>query len=767
MKNSTGIIVCIVFFLCSVLGGNEPDRGIICGIVYDAITGNPIENANITIKGSNRGTISGDNGKFAIRNLPTGQYTVEIRVMGFKPFVVNSADVSHDIPILLKCPLEQKIIRLPGVEVVAEKEIGSATTGKFDVAKKVVDKSRLQLTAGAMNDVGRAMLKYPAVTQRTDANAFLQVRGGSPDQNLVLLNGAKVINPYALRLSMGGGTSIFPADIVESGELLAGGFGAKYGNRLSAVFNVSYRDGNREGVRLRSEANLMSARFCLEGPLLSKKGSWIVSMGRTYFEYISDLLGWQGFILPTVSNVHARAVYDLSPNNKLAVNFFWNDEHTDLKRYDKEHIDLFNKTKSGLASVNHKLILSKRLALETTLSRYADSNVLRFFDAGNVFFGGSLDLSIDHSQITEEVNFSPTDWYFVSCGAEVEEQRINLLWNIKWRSLVDCPDGISFGSNTGYGAVFFENTVRPISSIKATLGLRHNYYVNPYSEPTWSPRFQLQIAPASNLALKLACGIFHQYPDIFSTILRGGPVDFSKAADTLQAERSDHIMAGTELRLTKTLSLNLEGYYKQFCNLLINNNLTMLQTRSSGYGFAEGVEIGINHRMGVKNRWGYYIGYGYCKAMYRISDGQPWRFFDHDRRHNLSFQCQLKLHRHFRIDLSWRYGTGFPYTPILGAIYNPLSTRANEQGWGFQYGERNSCRYPDYHRLDLRFTYQKRLAIGRMRMYLDIANVYNRRNVFIYDWDINSPDAIGVPTVQKTPIYMLPFLPSLGIALEM
>ena len=767
MRNLLIVFIIIAFTICGIGWGKETNRGAICGFVYDQSNGAPIENANVIVRGTNTGTISDVKGRFSLRNLPKGKFTIEVRVMGFRPFVVPEVEVSTTVPVLLQCPLEQSIIDMPAVEVVAEKEVGSTASGKFDVGKKVVDVNTLNLTAGAMEDVGRAMLKYPSVSQRTDANAFLQVRGSSPDQNLVLLNGAKIINPYAMRLSMGGGTSIFPADIIEAGELLAGGFGSKYGNRLAAVLNVRYRDGSREGMRFRSEANLMSARVCTEGPLPGRNGSWIVSMGRTYYEYITDLLGWQGFVLPTVSNVHGRFVYDFSVNNKIALNVFWNDERTDLKRYQKEQIDLFNKTKSGMASLNHRLVVSKSLAFETTISRYKDSNTLRFFDAGNTFFGGALDLNIENYQISEEISISPVDWYFISIGAEFEQQEMNLLWGFRWRSLAEYPDGINFKSNNGYGAVFMEHTFKPSPSIEATLGVRRNYYVNPYSEPTWSPRFQLRAAPTPFLALKLAGGIFHQYPDVFSTIMRGGPVDFSKAADTLKTERADHIIAGAEIRLSQNLSINVEAYHKQFCNLLVNKNLIMLQTRNAGYGVAEGIEVGIEHRMGHKNWWGCYLGYGYGKAMYRLSGGQPWRFFDHDRRHNFSLQGQLKLHRNFRIDLSWRYGTGFPYTPIIGSVFEPWSMRSNEQGWGFLYGERNSSRYPDYHRLDMRFTYQKNLGRGRIRLYLDLANFYNRQNVFIYDWDISSNNESGIPSVTKTPIYMMPFLPSLGISLEM
>ena len=764
MRNLVFIIIALA--ICGDGWGKEANRGIICGLVYDQSNGTPIDNANIIVRGTRTGTISNVNGKFSLPNLPKGRFSIEVRVIGFRPFVIDNVNVTDGVPILVHCPLEQSAVSMPAVEVVAEKEVGSTTAGKFDVGKKVVDASALNTTAGAMDDIGRAMLKFPTVTQRTDANAFLQVRGSSADQNLVLLNGAKVLNPYALRLSMGGGTSIFPSDMVEAGELLAGGFGTKYGNRLAAVFNVRYRDGSREGIRFRSEASFMSARLCTEGPLPGGNGSWIVSMGRTYFEYLVDLLGWQGFVLPTVSNVHARVTYDFSANNKLALNAFWNDERTDLKRYSQEDIDLLNKTKSGLVSLNHRLVVSKSLSFETTLSRYADNNLLRFFDAGNSFFGGILDLNIDYFQITEEVNFSPANWYLLSFGSEVEQQNIDLLWALKWRSLVDYPDGINFKSKQGYWAVFIENTIKPIPAIEASFGVRRNYYINPFSEPTWSPRFQLRAAPTPNLALKIAGGIFHQYPDIFSTIMRGGPVDFSEAADTLKAERADHIMIGAELRLSQNLSINIEAYHKQFCNLLVNKNLAIFQTKNSGYGFAEGFEVGIENRMLSKNRWGGYVGYGYGKAMYRLSSGQPWVFFDHDRRHNLSIQGELRLHRNFRVDLSWRYGTGFPHTPILGAAFAPWSTRSNEQGWSFKYGERNSHRYPDYHRLDLRFTYQKKLGTGRIRLYIDLANVYNRQNVFIYDWNFNSTESQVVPSVTKTPIYMMPFLPSFGISLE-
>jgi len=286
------IKVFVIFLSLSLLNGAS-----ISGFVRDKHNGEPLPYTNVLLSETTIGTASDVNGYFILPNVPEGTFTMKVMMIGYK--TLEETVTVMDFNLRLDFDLEKTALELGQITVSAERM-------RFE---KRVEISRINLTnqdirrvpAFIEADIFRTLQLLPSVNSSNDFNAALIVRGGSPDENLILLDGAEVYNPYHI----GGVFSTFNADMISDTEFLAGGFPADYGGRLSSILKITAREGDSRNGRLSqnnpikkywdfSKANgdisLLSSKFLAEGPL--NKGSWMISGRRTYFDQFISLYYW-------------------------------------------------------------------------------------------------------------------------------------------------------------------------------------------------------------------------------------------------------------------------------------------------------------------------------------------------------------------------------------------------------------------------------------------------------------------------------------------
>jgi len=317
-----------IVFLFSI---NVVFAATISGTIRDNSSGEPLSYTNIVILESDLGTASDVNGYYIIPSVENGTITIKFMMMGYssvdKTLIVNNANIRVDIN------LDPEILDMNEVKVSAER---MRFEKKVDVSRVNITNREIRRTPAFIeSDVFRTIQLLPSVTASNDFNAALIVRGGSPDENLILLDGAEIYNPYHI----GGVFSAFNADMISDVEFLAGGFPAEYGGRLSSVLSITGREGDSKNGRLSennplkkywdfSKANgdisLLSSKILAEGALYN--GSWMISGRRTYFDYFTGLYykikdepePFKYYFWDT----HIKIKTSLSPNNQFTYSQF-------------------------------------------------------------------------------------------------------------------------------------------------------------------------------------------------------------------------------------------------------------------------------------------------------------------------------------------------------------------------------------------------------------------------------------------------------------
>ena len=758
------IFACLILLLwLSAANASEQFRGVIKGIVVDSNTGERIDKANVMLLGSDQGAVTNSEGEFQLTQLLNKPYRLRIQVIGYETVIkkcMPSPEVSAKVIIFY---LNPTTIPMREIEV-RERKYQSARKIK-PYASKIVTLQDVSQSVGAMEDVMRYFTRFVGVQQKTDLNSLLYIRGGSPDQNLVLIDDVPVYNPYAMRLSMGGAISLINSDLLASAELLDDGFSARYGNRLSSVLNVRYREGDSKSLKWNSNLNVTSGRASIQGPIFNQRGSFIASFGQTHLDYLVDAINSEKItiIVPNRRQAHGKIVYHFAPDNKISFLLINERETSGLRNYRPENLSLKSNTGTQITSLKHEIVVNPKLFASTTVSLYKDQNNLSFFDAGNLFHGGNLTFTTRSRNIREEVTYEINPGLHTTAGAEITKSTEYLNWDIDWRSDFELPFAVSFNNTERIFAFYIENKFKINSSTFATLGIRRSTN-NDFSKPVYSPRLRLYGDWNKNIRFSLALGVYHQYPSMFSTILRGIPIDLSQNFTSLQPEKSTHFDYGTTFKI-RPLLLEIHTYYRRLQNILLADETLFYTASNAGVGISKGLELQLQTIEPISNRLSFYIAYAWARAKYRIGNN-AWTFFDHDRRHSLSSSIKWQFTSSFSAEISWKFGTGFPYTPVVNTYYAPNQWRALNSGFVFIKGQKNSYRFPPYHKLDIRLTYSKKLFKKRATFYLELDNIYNRHNVFLYDWDVERSSSGSQPKIKRTAIYMMPFIPMIGLNLR-
>jgi len=755
--------IILIFLVCFIARGIAAEKidGVIRGIVLDENTEKPIAYANICIINSNSGATSDAAGYFKITHLPIKPIRIKIQVIGYEPLIktcLPSVDISAKANTFF---LKPSVLQLRSVEIKSTKDRYQDEKA-IGYNSKIIDSKKVHSSTGAMEDVMRYFTRFANVQQKTDLNSLLYIRGGSPDQNLVLIDDVPIYNPYAIRLSMGGAISLINSDLLKKAELLDDGFSARYGNHLSSVLNVHYLEGNTEKVNWNSNLNVTSGKVSLQGPLFNGRGSYIASMGQTHLDYLMDALHTtkSSIIIPNRRQAHGKVVYRFTPDNKISLLVINEKETTGLRDYRPENMNLESTTGTSIQSFRHEIVLNPKAYATTTVSFYRDKNRLAFFDAGNFLHGGHLSFSTRSKNIREELIFQLNPTFTTLAGAEITTNQERLNWDLNWRSAVDLPFSVNFSDHERIWAFYLENKFSLNPNALLTIGMRRSTSKN-FPQPIYSPRMRFSGKWGQTIRYSLTWGVYYQYPSIFSTILKGIPIDLSANFNSLQPEKAENFDYGTQFLLSDYFLFEVHSYYRRLSHILIADESLLFRANNEANGYAKGVEVQLRTVKALRSHLSLYFAYAWAKARYCTN--QDWIYFNHDRRHSFSSSLKWDFSNSLSIEMSWKYGTGFPYTPVENMYYAPNDWQAGNSGYVFIKGRKNSNRFPAYHKLDARLTYSGSLWRNKFSIYFEVDNIYNRQNVFLYDWDVETDERSHRPILKRSPIYMMPIVPMIGI----
>ncbi len=726
----------------------QSHTGTLSGEVRDAVTQQALPYANVMLIGTRWGAAADSTGYFVIRDVAAGTYQVRVSLLGYRPIVLD------DIVIVSGRATNLPVDMIPSDIEVSEVTVTGGYFAKLPeqaVSHRTLTPGEIRRSAGSAEDIFRVMQSLPGVATAGGKSAQLIVRGGSPDENLTLLDNIEIYNPihFARSGESMGIISIVNPSLLKEVDFMTGGFSAQYGDKMSSVFDMSLADGNKERHNLDMNANLGGFGALVDGPTLGD-GTMIMSLRRGFFDLMTSLLNRPA--APAYYDFVGKYTVDLNPDHRVSVLGFAYLDQIEREATGRESSSESSKypflTRDDYGNAlgaNWRALLSSKAFVVTTLS---------FSGNGwNTLQGTETDRSIRGEDIVENSYGikSTVSWQLlpvldIKAGGQIR-------WvdskQVSWKPADTTRSGqiipassVSYRPDAGRKAsVFLQDTWRPIPTVALTTGIRLDAFTVT-QERTVSPRTSVSIDATDRLSFNAAYGIYDQTPASYQ--MAQDPANV-----LLRSSRATHAIVGLGYLLADDVRATLEVYRKDLQNLVTGSDTSAVLT-NAGSGYAEGIEFSVQkkHTSGFVGS----VSYAYSKARRRDGDDLPLYDFEFDRPHILNILAGIELTDAWQLGARFQYASGSPYTPVVGiASRNGVFVVVD--------GERNAARYPSYHKLDVRLDRTFRFASWTLTAYIDLWNLYNRQNVLSYSYQVG-PDG----EVQTTPRYDFGILPVIGLS---
>jgi len=831
------LIILAIFFIA--IPQSVDAAGSVSGTVSDSTTGKPISDVNVTILQTGQGTSSGSDGRFEFLPVSEGEYAIEFSHIGYQKKIISGVEVEAGERTQLNVKLVESFIELETVEINAMRFQQSRDDTRTSVIQLRPESA--QQLPGAGEDVMRTLQALPGVVTRSDFSSQMVIRGGGPDQNLIIMDDIEVFNPYRLY----GLISMFNPETVSEIDLMTGGFPVQYGDRLSAVLEVTNREGRRDkSIEGHVNTNITNANIVLEGKTPAGiEGSYLISARRTYYDLIAgpiarsmDLVQ-DDVAFPNFTDFQTKLTIGPYNNHRFYINTLLSRDAVNIvsgeRRPTPDSIAVVDQTDHNVLGAAWQYSPSDNFYSKLNVSWYrnvGDSDFeARFLDPSldredfvrvpgvNDYRMYELDISslyeFQKTSVSQELSYT-TGSHELTGGGGIDV----LLTRINWRAdlgqrlkeLLDemnVPLVDELSQARRYARVFgyVQDRWRLSSRLVIEPGLRIDYY-SLLEEAFLSPRISASLAVDGRSTLRFSTGRFLQSPG-YEKIF--GQTQFFDLTDrqtvvNLQPEEAIHYIAGIDRRFSNSLYMRIEGYYKDFTNLIAADKVTGTryvvdplpeydQRRPEGWtepypveidsitvnpnndasGYAYGVELFLEKQPAdVDDRLTGWVSYTYSVAN-RNQYGRTLPF-DFDQRHTLNVVMQYRLSNSLELGARWRYGSGFPHTPPVGI--RPRISVVEDNGEMIRevqtdsqgnvifnvdrgdFANRNTARLPDYSRIDVRLNWHTTVWGLNWLFYLDVINILNRRNVLNYRYSVEDAEIIERAST------MFPVLPTFGIS---
>jgi hypothetical protein len=784
------MVVLLLFVLLAVIyAGPAEDYGAIHGFIFDQANHESVIGANIYMLDVRLGNTTNLSGYYIIPQVPPGVYTLVCEYIGYKQYK-KEVEIKARERKRLDIFIEQEILEGEAITIVADSITMSEKLFHMPISKielTPLDINRIPQVAEA--DLLRSLQTLPGILPISDFSSALYVRGGTPDQNLYMIDGADVYNPeHAFGIF-----STFNTDAIKHVDFSKGGFTAEYGGRLSSIMDVTYLDGNQEEFEGTASVSLLSAKTTLQIPL-GAAGALSGSFRRTYFDQtvarfidnIPDYYFYDG---------NCKTFFNIDDNNKLTVSYYRGRDFLDIifNEESGEDIGFGVDWGNSTGSIRWTSILIPNLFgnFWITLSRFSS-----YFN-----FKGGFDISEENeiTDMTFKLNLEYNHSKYIATLFGLEQKNLHGIYEETF------PGGlVDVDAHRTHYLGYVQERWTPSDRWEITSGLRYNYFISERNYQNWAPRFAAKYRLTESTTLKFASGRYYQYlhnvPRPFLTSI------WTTSDQYQQASSADHYILGFQKGLGDHFSLEMEIYRKNFQNIyIVNQNIATDITPKDftadgrtiykdtqglflgGLGNSTGLEVFIKKDLGMITGW---FGYTLAKTEHifnRINQNQPFPP-RHDRTSTINCVCDLSVYdifdglwgkpkyprrSKFVLGLNFVYTTGQPITiPSSGYFTFPTPDYGDvflldptAEGLFSIYPTRiNTYRLPAYSRLDVSLTYTKYFNAWSIAPYLQVFNIGNRKNVWFIQYQDEGTDMIYNPEIETT--NMLPFLPTFGVTIN-
>lgn len=754
----------------------------ISGYIKDAASGETIIGANISVKNFLKGVTSNQYGFYSL-SLPEGEYEIAVSNIGYNTFE-STIKLQHDttfiVNLLVKATLQQEVVV---VSKKRESNVKGAQMGKVTLPIEQI--KSIPAFMGEI-DLLKTIQLLPGVRNAGEASAGLYVRGGGPDQNLIMLDDAVVYNSGHLF----GFFSVFNSDAIKNVSLIKGGMPAQYGGRLSSVLDVAMKEGNNQKLQLDGGIGLIASRFSVQGPIKKNKASFILSGRRTYVDVLA-----KPFVKKTSQfygsgyyfyDLNAKLNYQISDRDRVYISgYFGRDVFTFKNSRQGLNVNIPWGNSTGTIRWNH--VFNNKLFVNTT-ALYNDYNFL--FSGKQDDFEATLSSGIRDIGLKQDYDYYPASGHKIKFGGQYTYHRF-------FPSVVSGrQDTVVFdplNAQTKYShdaAIYLQDDWEVSEKLNVNVGIRYSIFqqIGKYKRYTTDafgnrldsvvygagqavktyggaePRLTLRYSLKNGSSLKFAVTRNLQYIHLVSNAGTTLPTDiWVPSTYNVQPQKSWLYAAGYFRNFKDNqYETSLEVYYKSMKNQIEYREgytpNTLKDTEEDfvfGNGYSYGTELFVNK---VKGRLTGWVGY---------TLSWTWRKFDslnsgkrypakYDRRQDLSVVATYSLNKKWRFSAAFVFGTGNAATlPQRFYIVGGVLTQ--------EYSDINQYRLPSYHRLDVSAILTPKSKPGKKlksEWVFSIYNVYSRQNpYFIYFAQEGNPLA-GTQKVQAKQVSIFPIIPA-------
>jgi TonB dependent receptor-like, beta-barrel/CarboxypepD_reg-like domain len=725
--------------LNSSIGFAQELVGTIEGKVVDSENMQHLVGVNIIIADSDIGCTTDAEGNYKISKIKVGSYRIIYSYIGYEKVISTDVIVRSGRITYVNVEMKPSAINMQKVSVTAgyfnqtEGQPLSATSFSFEEIRRA---------PGAGGDVSRIIFGLPSQAKINDTKNSLIVRGGSAVENGFFLDNIEIpnINHFPVQGSTEGPIGIINVDLIDNVNFYSGGFSSSFGDRLSSIMDLKFREGDRSSYNIQADMSLQGFGGVVEGPINNGKGSFVLSARRSYLDMILKLMN-EKVGLPIYSDIQGKVVYDLDALNKISFIDVFSDDNQKTNQDDaldnKNAVYIDYKYYSNTAGLNWRHLWGK--------SGYSNTSFAHTYSKTNGKYFQTRDAKplFDNNSLEEEFKFRNTNHLFFNNDLTLEFgfdaksfiNNYNQFYN-EYRDLLGqvTPELLLNQKTRIYKSGAFVNlNWEPVSKFTINPGMRIDYY-SYNQEANVSPRLSITYNINDVTSLTGTAGIYYQN---IPQVLAAQKDEFKK----LSNPKAYHYIIGLSRLLTESTKLTIEAYDKEYYNFPMDpsqpnlfvfdqaviENVFMAHQNliSSGKANSKGIEVTVQKKL-AKNFYGL-IAASYSKAKYMGLDNK-WYDRIYDNRFTFAIEGGYKPNEKWEFSVRWIFAGGAPYTP-----FNEEASRQEFKGV-FDKTKVNSSRLPDFHSLNIRADRRFNFQSSSLIVYLSIWNAYARENISTYSW---------------------------------
>lgn len=742
------------------------------GYIEDAETGEILVGASIYLTSNpNIGTVTNAYGFYSLR-LPEGSQKVSISYIGYAERI---EDVNLNKDIRLNISLAEELLELETVVITAEDPEERVQSTQMSTQSLVMEQIKQLPALFGEVDVLKTLQLLPGVLSAGEGNAGFYVRGGGPDQNLVLLDEAVVYNAGHLL----GFFSVFNADAIRNTTLIKGGMPANYGGRLSSVVDIQMKEGNKKKYQLDGGIGSIASRLTFQGPIVKDKSSFIISGRRTYvLDLAQPLLSGTTFEGTNYYfyDLNAKVNYQFSDRDRLFLSTYFGRDVLNFRNKTRDFaFDLEYGNTTTTLRWNH--LFSDRMFMNVSLI-YNDYDF--GFEGGQDDFSANVFSGVRDYNAKVDFDYFPSPNHSIKFGANYTYHRLTP--NIANASSGDVNFSNNLESKFAHeSAIYILDDWKINEYLKVNVGLRASMFtqLGPYTavdgtrfeaqEPVQDyyglePRVSTRWSWQSDRSIKASFALTQQYLHLVSNSTNTLPNDiWVPSSRRIKPQIAIQYAVGYFQNFqNNSYEASVELYYKDLQNQIdyrenyVNDIADELEREFVfGDGRAYGVELFVQKQKGAFNGW---VGYTWSRTertFPEINNGETYRA-TYDRTHDISVVANYELSPKWTVGGVFVYGTGNTFTPIESVYFIG-------QNFGQSYGPRNSARLEPYHRMDLSATYVRNPDKKgfQSKWSFSIYNVYSRLNPFFIYYTFDTDTATGTAEAEAIKVSLFPIIPAI------